>query len=460
MNLKGKKVVVVGLAMTGLAVARFLKGRGARVTAADVKPADQLDSHALEIARMGIPLKLGQHKIEDFAGSDLIVVSPGVPHNIAPLETAAKSGIPVIGEIELAFRHIDEPIVAISGTNGKTTTTRLVGEMLKASGLEVFVGGNIGAPLIGYVHSGMRSDVVVAEISSFQLDTIDCFKPKVGVLLNVTEDHLDRYKGFQEYVQSKGRLFENQDKTDFAVLNAGDPAVQGIEKAIASQRLYFNTDSLQESGAELPAPGVGCYGAVIRGTELTCIVPQKAPVTFSIAAFRPMGKHNIENVSAAALAAVAAGADRAGIQHVLDTYEGLPHRLEYVRSIGGVHYYNDSKATNVDAVKRSLESFADPVLLIMGGRDKGGSYSVLKDLVTDRVKGLFVIGEARGKILSSLGALTHSEEAGSLADAVRMAHGAATAGDIVLLSPGCSSFDMFRDYVERGEEFRRAVERL
>jgi len=448
LNLKNQKVLVVGLAKTGLATARFLKNQEARVTAADLLTQDQLGPCAEQARAMGVSLELGPHRAETFTGADLIVVSPGVPHTIGPLEEARKAGIAVIGEVELAVRHIREPIVAITGTNGKTTTTHLVGQMLRASGLEVFVGGNIGAPLIGYVDSGGRADVIVAEISSFQLDTMESFRPKVGVLLNITEDHLDRYRDFQQYVRSKGRLFENQDNTDVAVLNRADPSTQSLESAIRAQKFYFNVNAHGRGGVKL------------QGREMVCRVPGRAPMTLSLANFKVTGVHNFENAAAASLAALAAGADESAIQRTLNTFKGLHHRLEHVRTVHGVQYYNDSKGTNVGAVMRSLESFDAPVILIMGGRDKGGSYTVLRGLIKERVKRLIAIGEAREKILDKLGGATDSQEAASLEEAVHSAAQTATRGDVVVLSPGCSSFDMFTDYAQRGEAFCRAVRNL
>ena len=450
MDFENKKVLVVGLAKTGLAVARFLKDRGAHVTVTDLKKEDELGSYARDALAMGISLQLGVHEIESFTNSDLIVVSPGVPHRITPLEAAIKAGIQVIGEVELAYRFIKnkEDIVAITGTNGKTTTTSLVGEMLKASGHKVFVGGNIGAPFIDYIDSGIHADVIVVEISSFQLDTIESFRPKIGVLLNITEDHLERYDDFHHYVRSKAKLFLNQRSTDVVVLNGMDPVLREIEDLVIGQRLYFNINSETR------------HGAVIREKEMICSLPEKSPVILSLDKFGLKGKHNLENAAAASLAALGAGADRAGIQRALDTYEGLNHRMKYVRNVNSIEYYNDSKATNVDAVKRSLESFDSPVILIMGGRDKGGSYLFLKELIEKKVKKLIALGEAREKILNALGGFTHAEGTRTVADAVRLAHQSAAHGDIVLLSPGCSSFDMFTDYAERGKAFVRAVEEL
>jgi len=468
--LENKKILVVGLARTGLSVARFLKDQGAQVTATDLREKDELGPYAQEALTMGICLKLGAHKVEDFTESDLIVVSPGVSDTIAPLEAARRAGISVIGEVELAARYIREPIVAITGTNGKTTTTRLIGEMLKASGCEVFVGGNIGTPLIDYLNAGIHADVIVAEISSFQLDTIESFRPKVGVLLNITEDHLDRYTDFRHYMHSKGRLFKNQQSTDVAILNGRDPAVVELESVIPGRRLYFNIDSAEVSPDGL-TQSEACAkthhfvsgardGIVIRGKEMTCSLPGKAPVILSLAKFRLKGEHNLENAAAASLAALVAGADSAGVQRALDTYEGLHHRLEYIGHVNGIQYYNDSKATNVDAVKRALESFDLPVILIMGGRDKSGSYALLKEPIKKRVKRLIAIGEAREKILSAVGGLTHCEGTRTLREAVHLAYQAAVPGDIVLLSPGCSSFDMFTDYAERGKAFCEAVRGL
>jgi UDP-N-acetylmuramoylalanine--D-glutamate ligase len=291
--------------------------------------------------------------------------------------------------------------------------------------------------------------VIVAEISSFQLDTMESFRPKVGVLLNISEDHLDRYKDFQAYIRSKGRLFENQENTDVAVLNRADPLIPPLESAIRAQKLYFNINAHDDKR------GVG-----LQGDKIVFRVPERARPTLSLANFKLKGLHNVENAAAASLAAWAAGAHESGIQSTLDTFKGLHHRLEHIRTVHGVQYYNDSKGTNVGAVKRSLESFDAPVVLIMGGRDKGGSYTVLRRLIKERVKRLIAIGEAREKILHTVGGATDSREATSLEEAVHLAAQAATPGDVVLLSPGCSSFDMFTDYAERGEVFCKAVRNL
>ncbi len=448
MNLKNRKVLIVGLANTGLAVARFLKDRGAQVTATDLMTQEQLGQRAQEALALGISLKLGEHKVQDFLSCSLVVLSPGVPHTIKAVEAARDAGIPVVGEVELAAQHIDEPVVAITGTNGKTTTTNLIGQMLESSGFDVFVGGNIGRPLIDYVHSGNRKDIVVAEISSFQLDTIETFKPQVGVLLNVTEDHLDRYNNFQGYIRSKGRLFINQDHTDFAVLNRADPCTKILEPKIPSNKLYFNTALNGKNGAQL------------KGRKLICKLPGDPVRTLDLTHFNLRGAHNLENAAAASLAALAIGASESGVIKALYSFTGLHHRLEYAKTIRGTHYYNDSKGTNVGAVVRALKSFDARIILIMGGRDKGGDYTVLNEHILKNVKQLIVIGEAKRRILNALGKLTRSQEANSLEEAVDLASQAAEPGDVVLLSPGCSSYDMFSDYAQRGEVFCRAVEGL
>jgi UDP-N-acetylmuramoylalanine--D-glutamate ligase len=376
------------------------------------------------------------------------VVSPGVPEAIKPLMEAQKAGVPVIGELELASRSIAEPIVAVTGTNGKTTTTQLIGEMLNTSTRKVFVGGNIGKPLIEYLESETTADVIVAEVSSFQLDTMVSFRPKVGVLLNISEDHLDRYDNFQGYVHSKSRLFENQEHSDFAILNMGDSNVRQLEPGIRSQRLYFNAEAGKGMGAEL------------RDGVMVCRLPDLGPYEFDLSGFRLKGKHNMENACAASLATLAAGGSASHVQSVLKTFEGLHHRIEHVRTFRGVQYYNDSKGTNVGAVERALQTFDVPVILIMGGRDKGGDYTVLKEQLEKRVKKLIATGEAKEKILSVLGKITVSQEVTDLNEAVILASQTAVPGDVVLLSPGCSSFDSFADYAERGRAFCRAVEEL
>jgi len=463
MQLKDKQILVVGLGRTGLAAARFLNQQGARVLVADTADETQLGDSVRMLREMGVALELGPHRISSFQDADFIVVSPGVCHTIEPIEHAKSRDIPLMGEVELASRFIKEPIVAVTGTNGKTTTTELVGQMLKNSGISVFVGGNIGNPLIEYVGSGQKKQIVVAEISSFQLDTIDSFRPKVSVLLNITADHLDRYPDFEAYADSKIRVFNNQQTDDVAVLNGSDPLIRTKTKGIKSQRLFFPSIEANEQGAILNGKKI-----ILNLNKLKKICPEiqipnskiQNQVHLDIAKIHLQGRHNFENACAASLAALAAGATLEGIQKTLDHFKGLAHRLEHVATINGVRYYNDSKATNVDGVLSALDCFSKPVLLLMGGRDKGSNFHVLQDRIRKHAKELIVMGEAAEPIRSALGQSTPTKVAASMEDAVTTAYQDADPGDIVLLSPGCASFDWYSSYAERGDDFRRAVKEI
>ncbi|GBC61983.1 UDP-N-acetylmuramoyl-L-alanine--D-glutamate liga se [Desulfonema ishimotonii] len=452
MKLLNKNVTIAGLGKSGAACARFLRTQGAVVTITDRADEAALADAAEEMRDIGVSLALAGHPPAVFEEADLILLSPGIPHTLAPLERARARGIPVIGEIELASRFITEPIVAVTGTNGKTTTTELLGEMLRRSGLKVFVGGNIGTPLISYAAGADKADLLVAEVSSFQLDTIAHFCPKVGLLLNISEDHLDRYPDFAAYGMSKARLFENQGADDVAILNGADPFVRSIGKNISSRRLWFNPSEKDRAGAFLHD---GCL--LLRPCE-----DGQAPVELDLSSLRLTGTHNLENVAAAALAALAAGGTPEGIQAALDRFRGLPHRLEYVDTVDGVRYVDDSKATNVDAVVRALESFDAPVVLIMGGRGKGSDYTVLNDLIRQHTRRLIVMGETAAEIREVLGPRCRGgvREARTMDEAVALARQSALSGDVVLLSPAGSSFDMYRSYARRGEDFCRAVRQL
>ena len=460
MDLAKKNILIVGLGISGMATARFAKNRGASVTVTDIAGEKTLGSILDEVKKMGARLELGRHTIETFEQADFIVVSPGVPHTILPIERAKENGVPVLGELELASRFIREPVIAISGTNGKTTTTRLLGRMLENSGFKVFVGGNIGNPLIEYADTDGTADVVVAEVSSFQLDTIDTFRPRVSVLLNIRDDHLDRYPDFDAYARSKGRIFENQQEGDTAVLNGSDPVVCSISKTLRARKLpfYHQGDSHahdREYARIGQSNGQHVYSIKINTQENPDAVLDLSKVNL-------MGRHNMENIAAASLAALAAGGTLEGIQSGLNDFKGLPHRLEYIKTIDDVRFYDDSKGTNIDAVARALEVFRNPVVLIMGGRDKGGDFKQLRGLVRQGVKKLIVMGEARGGIKSALEDTCTAgvQTASSMDEAVGVAFLSSLPGDVVLLSPGCSSFDMYNSYAERGEDFCRAVENL
>ncbi len=454
MELDNRHVVVVGLARSGMAAARFLSSHGARVTVTDHAPAEDLGPLVDEARQLGLTLELGGHRDQTFVAAHLVVLSPGVPHDLMPLQQARAKGVEVIGEVELAARFIQIPMVAVTGTNGKTTTSELLGHMLAASGLNVFVGGNIGNPLIEIAEGHDNLDLIVAELSSFQLDTIARLRPRVSVLLNITPDHLDRYSDIQAYADAKGRIFENQGADDFAVCNGIDALSLAQCRQARSRVLYFFSRP--------PNNGHSGPGAIITPKQVAICVPGLSHGCIDLTHSALIGPHNRENIAAAALAALAAGASLPGIQKAVDAFQGLAHRLEPVRTVRTVRFINDSKATNVDAAMRALECFDRPVVLIMGGRNKGYDFSSLHTHVRKHVKKLIVIGEAGDEILTALGQVPAqgAHKAADLGEAVRDAYAAAGEGDTVLLSPACASFDMFGSYVERGEKFRQLVEEL
>ena len=450
-NLKNRAVTVVGLGRSGLAAARFCRAAGARVTVSEAGAADHFIAGAEALERTGVSLEFGPHREAAFTRADLIVLSPGVPHTIAPLEAARQRGIPVMGEMELAARFVREPIAAITGTNGKTTTTELLGAMLAASGLGVFVGGNIGKPLIEYVEAATPVDWLVVEVSSFQLDTMTTFRPRIACLLNISDDHLDRYPDAAAYAASKWRLFGNQTDEDTAILNAAVAETYGPPDPLPAGRvLYFNG-----------APEGCAAAAALSGN---CLRLDPGPGSRCVELAWPslplVGRHNEENIEAAALAALTAGATPAGIRQAVADFEGLPHRVRFVREVDGVRYYDDSKATNVDAVARALDSFAQPVVLIMGGRDKGGSYQALEARLRHKVCQLIVMGEAADIIARAFRHIVPIRTAGSMGDAVRIAAETVREGQVVLLSPACSSFDWYDNYHQRGEDFCHHVQQL
>jgi len=452
MELAEKNILVVGIGKSGLAVARFAGRRGATVTVTDLCDEAALAARLPELRQMGARLVLGRHPVEIFQQADLIVVSPGVPHTIEPLKMARKRNIPVIGEMEFASRFIREPVVAVTGTNGKTTTTSLLGEMLALSGKRVFVGGNIGKPLIEYVQENAGAEIVVIEVSSFQLDTASTFRADVAVLLNISEDHLDRYDSFEAYVASKGRIFSNQTPEDTAVINLMDPDVKkSAASCRAKVRPFFHAG---RNGSDPES------GAVIFEKKIIIHAGGGKRVSLDLNQALLTGAHNRENIAAAALATLAAGGTAAGIQAAINSFRGLAHRLETVDTINGVLYVNDSKGTNVDAVARALDAVGRPTVLIMGGRDKGGDYTLLRQILERTVKQLVLMGEAAGVIETQLGSATPVLNAADMAQAVKLAAAASDPGDVVLLSPACSSFDTYDSYSQRGEDFCKRVREL
>ncbi|MDY6854342.1 MAG: UDP-N-acetylmuramoyl-L-alanine--D-glutamate ligase [Thermodesulfobacteriota bacterium] len=448
LEIKDKKVLIVGLGKSGISCARFLKNKGAVVTATDCKSFDNLNEEAKRLKSSGIRIEANGHRIETFMDADIIVMSPGVSMDIQPVKLAREKGITVISEIELAYNFIKTPIIAITGTNGKTTTTSLIGEVLRKSQREVFIGGNIGNPLIEYISIKKEKDYVVAEISSFQLEGVVDFKPNIAILLNISPDHLDRYPSYQEYIKAKERIFINQGKEDVAILNADDPLILKIADSLKNiRKIYFSMKKKIDKGVYLEVDSI-----------VSEIDNQK--YFYSTEKFKIKGTHNMENIMAAIAAAQICKCDNEQIKDAIDNFTGLEHRMEFVKEISGVQYYNDSKATNAGAVEKSLMSFNQPVILIAGGKDKGTGYDRLKGLVNEKVKRLILLGEAKEILLKDLGSLTQTLTADSLQEAVELAWLASSPGDIVLLSPACSSFDMFSDYKERGKIFKATVSEL
>ena len=444
MELENKKVLVVGLARTGVAVARFLAQRGALVTVTDMREEDKLSESLEQLADLDINFELGRHVPHSFLMADLIVVSPGVPMDIKPLAMARSQKRRVVSEVELASWFIDAPMIAITGTNGKTTTTTITGEIFLGCGFDTFVGGNIGRPLIELASSGEKVERVVVELSSFQLEGVESFRPRVAVLLNLTEDHLDRYESFQQYIDAKLRIFQNQTPEDFAVLNLDDPLVAACAGRLKAR--VFPMSRLQELSE----------GISYRDGFIT-FAHQGKVMRFGTAGFRLKGVHNLDNIMASLAAALLLRCDGDCAFQTVSTFKGLPHRMEFVEEINGVSWYEDSKGTNVGSVVKSLESFEANITLIAGGKDKGGSYEPLAPLVAGRVSHLILIGEARFRMNEALGSLTDTHLTGSLEEAVALARELTTPGGTVLFSPACSSFDMFKDYEERAERFKALV---
>ncbi|MBF0565624.1 MAG: UDP-N-acetylmuramoyl-L-alanine--D-glutamate ligase [Nitrospirae bacterium] len=473
---KDKKVVVVGLARSGVGAANLLVRLGSRVTVMDVKTYGELSQYIGKLDS-SVDIKLGNFNGETLGNSDLIVVSPGVPLTIAELAQAKQMGKIIMGELELAYQVMEEfrkstPLgfLAITGTNGKSTTTTLLYEILRHSGLNTIIGGNIGLAITEEISKLVKNfdkprefvspDYIVTEVSSFQLESIDKFKPKVSVILNITPDHLDRHVNMSEYIEAKCRIFMNQDEMNFIILNADEPSTSEIASRIKKKGpdiLYFSRK--KEVRGAFYRDGAIYFN--IPELEVLCpeLVSQHSTV-LNTSEFRIKGVHNIENAMAASLVALVCGSNVSDIRDTLASFNGLEHRLEFVEEVDGVKYYNDSKGTNVWAVIKSLEGFDEPIVLIAGGRDKVGDFSDLRPLVKDKVKAAIVIGESRYKLRETLKDVTAVYEEDSLNEAVRKARLIARPGEVVLFSPACASFDMFRDFEQRGIAFKECVSTL
>ena len=444
----GKRVLVVGMARSGMAAARFLGARGAWVTVSDARGQSRLEPEIRTLQALGIGWEVGGHRPETFLKAECIVVSPGVPLEQPVLREAAGRGTEILSEIELASRFLRGRIVGITGSNGKTTTTTLVGEILEAAGFRVQVGGNIGVALTSLVESSASDSINVVELSSFQLEAITSFRPHMGVILNITPDHMDRYPNLAAYASAKLNLLNNQEASDVAVLNRDDRLLRDLAGPTAAERFWFST--------RIPVD----QGTCLQDGALVFSNPGRREQVVRVEDVRIKGRHNLENVAAAVTVARLLGAPVESIRETVARFRGVSHRLEWVREIRGVDFYNDSKATNPTSAQRALEAFEQRLVLILGGRDKASDFTVLSPQVSRRVKGLVLLGEASRKIESQLAGTAPVTRAASMEEAVRLAFGQADRGEVVLLAPACSSFDMFRDYEDRGNVFKEAVHRL
>ena len=444
MNLAGKTVLIIGLGRTGKSVAQCVLAHGGCVRVAE----NQAEAVVSAPAQSNMEIRSDDDADALLRGVQLVIPSPGVPATHPLLREAVRRRVTVQSEIELAYQLLTCPLVAVTGTNGKSTTTALLGEMMQRSGQETFVGGNLGTPLIDAV--GAACAVVVAEISSFQLEWVEQFRPRIGVFLNLSEDHLDRHGSFAHYGRTKRRLFTRQRRSDWAVMNRDDANVRALCHRLPGRLFSFGWT---------PPAGDRSEGSWVEAETLV-LCHAGREMRYAISDIQLRGRHNIANAMAAVSAATLWGVSPAVIQTVLASFTGLPHRLELVAEKNGVAYINDSKGTNIDAVVQSLNSFSEPVILLAGGVEKGGDYRPLREVVQTKVKKLILFGQAQRPLRAALGQDTETLLVNALDEAVQAAHRGAQAGDIVLLSPACASFDQFRNYAQRGEAFRAYVEAL
>jgi len=446
-ELRNKRILVVGLARTGIACALFCAARGARVTATETRTEKELGDTVAALRKAGVALELGGHRQELALDADLIIPSPGVPADAPLLQFARSKGVTIWSEIELAFRFLKGRLIGITGSNGKTTTTSLIEHILRSAGFPTILAGNIGTPLISSVEKSSEKTITVAELSSFQLELIEKFRPSISVFLNLTPDHLDRHHTLENYGAAKARIFENQTESDSAVLNADDPGTTPYAPA-KPQLFWFSRKQRVAQGAFVKE------GEILfrrEGAEETILKLADIPLA---------GAHNVENVLAAVAATCLAGAEPAAIAKGVRSFAGVEHRLEFVAEIGGVRFYNDSKATNVDATLKALDAFPGRILIILGGKDKGSDYTVLQAPLREKAILALLIGAAADKIEKQIAGSVAIEQAGTLERAVETAAHAARAGDVVLLAPACASFDQFQNYEHRGRVFKELVHQL
>ena len=442
MELMGKKVLVVGLGKTGIQTARFLIRKGAEIRASDITPFEKLPEDARKLEKLGVKIEAGQHKNETFLWADKIVLSPGVPFGLPPVKEAMARGIEVMSELELAWSFIKRPVVGVSGSNGKTTTSTLIARVLEASGKKIFLGANIGTPLVQIAEDDDGFDFLILELSSFQLQGISSFRPYIGVLLNVSPNHLDHHESFDEYVESKMKLFSSQTALEWAIYNGDDSVIGENAFRIKSRKIPFGKTPIEG--------GVFFDGTYVRFRD----------EVYDLRRMKLIGIHNVENAMAAIATARILECEPELIESEIVKFDPLSHRIEFVCEVSEARFYNDSKSTSPGATIRALESFPPPIILIAGGKDKGVSYGVLKDAVREKVKLLVLFGESRFRMQNELGGELETVLASTLEEAVGKALAKIAKGDTVLFSPACSSFDMFSSYEDRGRRFKEIVQNI
>lgn len=453
-DVKGKNVMIVGLGKVGVSLSQFLLSLGANVTISDHKSPPELAYYLEQIEDLDINYDLGEHSLKLFLKQDLLILSPGVSPELKVIQYAKNNGVTIIGEMEFVSAFIQKPIIAVTGTNGKTTTVKLIRDFLHESGVKVWAGGNYGEPASAYLLSKKKVDVVILEVSSFQLEMCKIFTPKTIVFTNLSENHLDRHKTFEAYIQAKKQIFVNNNVNTTCILNADDTNIVALARdPIVYQKsviFYFSTNPYFKQQ-------IMTIGGVVQiGKELQIKATPRLDF-LSLEEMKLKGSHSVENIMAALLAAMEHGANMQAIKKVVYSFKGLPHRLEYVRRVGGVLFYNDSKATNVQSVRTALSSFDENIILVMGGKDTGLNYESLADDIRVKVKTLILVGEAKEKINRDLGGISETLIIGTFDEAIYTAYQKSRVGDTVLLSPGCSSFDVFDSYAERGNHFKRMV---
>lgn len=451
MELKGKKVLIIGAAKSGVAAARFVAAHGGRVCLNDIKERQEFDPRLIEsLEGLGLDLVLGRHAEISVEQPDLLIPSPGVPLDLPLIGEAREKGIPVWSEFELGYRWTKGQVVAITGTNGKTTTTSLLGQLFKDAHKKVFVGGNIGIPFIAEAENLSEDEIAVLEASSFQLEPTESFKPKVALILNITPDHIDRHGSMENYIRAKAKVFSNQDRNDWLILNWDDEITRNLATQADSKVIYFSRKHILKEGLCIKN---GYLTVIDGGREIQIIRPEEIGIP---------GGHNLENAMAAAAAGWVMGVSAENIAHSLHTFPGVEHRLEHVLTIAGVSFINDSKGTNPDASIKALEAFQGPIVLIAGGKSKGSDFLPFAEKIRERVKALVLVGKAAGEIEEAVKKVGYTNYyfARDFKDAVYKAGSLAEKGDIVLLSPACASFDMFRSYEHRGEVFKELVHQM